>query len=239
MIRFRPRLVPTLFTVPVVLVCVALGVWQLQRLEWKRALIAERAAAVIAAPVSPPQTLAEARAMEFRPVVDDGVFLHDKEIFVGATGPKGGAGFHLLTPLREPDGRIVFINRGFIPSERKAPATRPAGQLAGTVHISGLLRLPPEAKPNWFLPDNRPDLNYWFWVDLPAMAAAAHLAPGDVTPFYIDADMTPNPGGWPQGGVTPLNLPNDHLQYSIIWFSFAIALVVIYVVYHWPNRGEA
>src|SRR4051794_10902976 len=147
MIRFRPRLVPTLFTIPVVLVCVALGLWQLQRLEWKRALITERAAAVTAPPVQPPQTLAEASAMQFRPVVDDGVFLHDNEIFVGATGPRGGAGFHLLTPLREPNGRIVFINRGFIPSERKAPATRPAGQLAGTVHINGLMRLPPEAKP--------------------------------------------------------------------------------------------
>ena len=239
MTRFRPRLVPTLFTVPVVLVCVALGVWQLQRLEWKRALIAERAAAITAAPAPPPQTLAEARAMEFRPVVDDGVFLNDREIFVGTTDPRGRAGFHVLTPLREPDGRILFVNRGFVPSERKASSTRPAGQLTGTVHVSGLLRLPPEAKPNWFLPDNRPDLNYWFWIDLPAMAAAAHLAPGDVAPFYIDAGATPNPGGWPQGGVTPLNLPNDHLQYAIIWFSFAIALAVIYVVYHWPGRGAA
>src|SRR4029077_15430952 len=42
---------------------------------------------------------------------------------------------------------------------------------------------------------------------------------------------------WPQGGVTPLDLPNDHLQYAIIWFSFATALAVIYVVYHWPGRG--
>jgi len=239
MIRLRPRLVPTLFTVPVLLMCIALGVWQLQRLEWKRGLIAERAAAVAAQPVQLPQTLAEARAMEFRPVVDDGVFLNDREIFVGATDPRGRAGFHVLTPLREPDGRIVFVNRGFIHSERKDPATRAGGQLTGTVHISGLLRLPPEAKPNWFLPDNRPDLNYWFWIDLPAMAAVARLAPGDIAPFYIDADATPNPGGWPQGGVTPLDLPNDHLQYAIIWFSFATALAVIYVVYHWPGRGAA
>jgi surfeit locus 1 family protein len=239
MIRFRPRLAPTLFTIPVLLMCIGLGVWQLQRLGWKRDLMAERDAAVTAPPVRPPRTLAEARAMQFHPVVADGVFLHDKEIFVGATDPRGKTGFHVLTPLREPDGRIVFVNRGFIPSERKDPVTRTAGQLTETVHIRGLLRLPPEAKPNWFLPDNRPDLNYWFWIDLPAMAAAAHLVPADVAPFYTDADATPNPGGWPQGGVTPLNLPNDHLQYAIIWFSFATALIVIYVVYHWPSRGAA
>ena len=39
------------------------------------------------------------------------------------------------------------------------------------------LRLPPAEKPSWFIPDNRPDLNYWFWIDLPAMAAADRLDP--------------------------------------------------------------
>jgi surfeit locus 1 family protein len=71
------------------------------------------------------------------------------------------------------------------------------------------------------------------------MAAADHLDPANLAPFYIDADATPNPDGWPQGGVTPLSLPDNHLQYAITWFSLAAALVVIYVVYHWPGRGAA
>ena len=225
-----------MFTIPAVAVLVALGVWQLQRLEWKGRLIAERAAAVAAAPVAPPRTLAEARSLEFHPVVAEGVFLHDKEIYLNAIGGKGGAGFDVLTPLRETDGRIVFVNRGFVPTERKDPATRPAGQLAGPVRVNGLLRIPPDAKPSWFTPDNRPERNHWFWIDLPAMPAADHLT--DVAPFYIDADATPNPGGWPTGGLTPLMLPNDHLQYAIIWFSLAAALVVIYVVYHSRGGGS-
>ena len=233
MIRFRPRLAPTLFTIPVVAVLVTLGVWQLQRLEWKSRLIAERATAVAAAPVSPPKTLAEARALEFHRVTVEGVFLHDKEILRNAIAAKGDAGFDVLTPLREEGGRIVFANRGFVPTELKDPATRPTGQLAGTVRVSGLLRVPPQEKPGWFIPDNRPDRNAWFWIDLPAMAAADGLA--NVAPFYIDADAEPNPGGWPKGGVTPLALPNDHLQYAITWFSLAAALVVIYLVYH--SRG--
>ena len=233
MIRFRPRLAPTLFTIPVVAVLVALGVWQLQRLEWKSRLIAERATAVAAAPVSPPKTLAEARALEFHRVTVEGVFLHDKEILRNAIAAKGEAGFDVLTPLREEGGRIVFVNRGFVPTELKDRATRPTGQLAGTVRVSGLLRVPPQEKPGWFIPDNRPDRNAWFWIDLPAMAAADGLA--NVAPFYIDADAAPTPGGWPKGGMTPLALPNDHLQYAITWFSLAAALVVIYLVYH--NRG--
>jgi surfeit locus 1 family protein len=97
------------------------------------------------------------------------------------------------------------------------------------------LRLPPKGRPNWLLPNNRPDLNYWFWGDLPAMAKAAKLDPVRVAPFYIDADAAPNPGGWPKGGTTRLELPNNHLQYALTWFSLAVALIVIYVVYHRRN----
>src|SRR2546423_11083981 len=133
----------------------------------------------------PPRSLAEARALEFHPVLADGVLLNDKELYLNATGPRGGAGFHVLTPLREPEGRIVFVNRGFVPTDLRAPGSRAAAQLAGTVHIRGLLRLPPVEKPSWFIPDNRPDLNYWFWIDLPAMAAADHLDPANFAPFYL------------------------------------------------------
>src|SRR5215471_2516761 len=113
------RLAPTLFTIPVVLICVGLGVWQLERLHWKRGLIAQREAAVAAAPASPPQSLVEARALEFHPILADGVFLNDKEIYLNAIGPHGGAGFHVLTPLREASGRIAFVNRGFVPTDHR------------------------------------------------------------------------------------------------------------------------
>ena len=140
----------------------------------------------------------------------------------------------MVTPLRLDDGRTMFVNRGFIPLELKDKAKRAAGELSGSVRVAGLLRVPPAGKPSFFLPDNRPDLNLWFWVDLPAMARQDDIV--DPVPFYVDADKTPNPGGWPKGGITRLDLPNDHLQYAITWFSLAIALIVIYVLYHRPTR---
>jgi len=233
MTRVRPLFWPTVFSVPVVLLLLGLGSWQIERLLWKRELIAHRQAALAAAPVAAPRSLEEARGMEFHHVTDEGVFLHDKEIFLGATSEAGRNGYQVLTPLEEPSGRIVFVNRGFIPAELKDPAKRSAGQLGGTVLVAGLLRLPSGEKPAWFLPDNRADLNYWFWVDLPAMAIADRL--DRVAPFYIDADTTPNPGGWPKGGVTRLQLPNDHLQYAITWFSLAVALIVVYFLFHHRN----
>jgi surfeit locus 1 family protein len=235
MTGFRPLFWPTLFTAPAVLLLLAFGFWQVERLFWKQDLIAQRQAAVAAAPVAAPRSLEEARGMEFHHIIDEGVFLHDKEIFLGATSEAGRQGYQVLTPLLEVGGRTAFINRGFIPAELKDSNKRDVGQIAGTVRIQGLLRLPPAEKPAWFLPDNRPDLNYWFWVDLPAMSAADKL--DRVAPFYIDADATPNPGGWPKGGVTRLALPNDHLQYAITWFSLAVALIVIYVLFHRRNAG--
>jgi surfeit locus 1 family protein len=225
----RWRLIPTLFSVGAALLCFALGAWQLERLQWKRGLIAERVAALAAPPAAPPASLAEARALEFHPVVAEGRFLNDKEVYLYAIGAKGGAGFNVLTPLRQPDGRVIFVNRGFVPIERKDPATRAAGQTTDDTRISGLLRLPHSEKPGWFIPNNQPERQEWFWVDLPAIAKAEGIA--DAAPFYIDAGATPNPGGWPKGGATdPLDLPNNHLQYAITWFSLGVAAIVVHVL---------
>ena len=233
LVGFRPRLVPTLFTVPSLVLLIGLGVWQVQRLHWKEGLIAQRDAAVAAAPVAPPQMLEQARGLEFHPIVAEGTFENDKELFLAATSDEGEAGYQVITPLVMSDGRTIFVNRGFIPLELKDRAKRTAGELSGVVRVVGLLRVPPAKKPSFFLPDNRPDLNLWFWVDLPAMAQKDGIA--GATPFYLDADKAANPGGWPKGGVTRLELPNNHLQYALTWFSLAIALVVIYVLYHRNN----
>ena len=223
---FRPRLVPTLITIPVVLVCLGLGLWQIQRLHWKEALIAQREAALAAAPIAAPRRRDEALALEFHRITAEGVFLHDREILRIAPGPTGGSGFEIMTPLREPDGRVIFVDRGFVPTALKDRPKRAAGDPAGVARVIGLLRLPPARKPSWFLPDNKPDRNLWFWADLPAMASADGL--GEVAPFYIEADATPNPGGWPKGRGTLEPLPNDHLQYAITWFALAATALAVF-----------
>jgi len=233
---FRPRLIPTLFTVPGVLILLALGVWQVQRLHWKEGLIARRDAAVATAPIAPPRSIDEARGLEFHPIVAEGVFRNDKELLLAASSDSGQSGYQVVTPLVMTDGRTMLVNRGFIPLDLKDPAKRAAGELPGRQRIVGLLRLSPAAKPSFFLPENRPDLNLWFWIDLPAMAKAAGIT--DPVPFYIDADKTPNPGGWPQGGQTLTDLPNNHLQYAITWYSLALALIVIYIRFARRRLGE-
>ena len=59
------------------------------------------------------------------------------------------------------------------------------------------------------------------------MTNRAGLQPAQVLPFFVDANATPNPGGWPKGGVTLIDLPNNHLQYVITWYGLALALVIV------------
>jgi surfeit locus 1 family protein len=117
-----------------------------------------------------------------------------------------------------------MINRGFVPLDLRRAAHRKQGQVEGEVTITGLVRAP--EKRGWFVPDNDPAQNRWFVRDPAAMANANGLE--RVAPFYVEADATPNPGGWPKGGQTRLTLPNNHLQYAITWFGIALTLVGVF-----------
>ncbi|HYM02829.1 MAG TPA: SURF1 family protein [Stellaceae bacterium] len=229
----RSNFWPTVFAVAGVVVLLGLGTWQVERLFWKEGLIAARRAAVAAPSVDLPESLAAAKDLEFHRLRATGRFLNDRELYIGATSDDGHPGYLVVTPLVTASGATLLVERGFIPEAKRDPATRAAGEIAGEVTVSGLLRLPPTGKPAWFIPDNDTARNYWFYVDIPAMAAAAHL--DRVLPFYLDADATPNPGGLPVGGQTRLELPNNHLQYAITWYALAVGLAVVYIVF---TRGR-
>jgi surfeit locus 1 family protein len=229
--RFHPTLWPTLITVPTLILLVGLGVWQLERLEWKEALIAERQSRSSQPAIALPADLDDAARLQYLPVRVRGRFRHDRELYLAARTFEGQVGLHVVTPLVLADGRMLLVDRGWIPDGRRDPATRPEGQVAGEIELTGLVRLPGWAGMSWLKPDNQPAENLWFWIDPAAMAAAAGLD-GVIPEIYLDAGPAENPGGWPKGGQTRIDLPNDHLQYAITWFTLALSLAVIYVVYH-------
>jgi len=233
-LRFRPTLWPTLISVPAILVMIGLCVWQVQRLHWKEGLIAEREARVAAEPATLPPVGVDPTSMEYRRVRLEGTFLHDKELFLGARSMNGNVGYQVLTPFALAGGGWVLIDRGWVPVERKAPERRAEGQLAGDQTLDGVVRLPHGKA--WMQPDNEPGRNMWFFVDLPAMAAASGV---DLrTDLYVDAGPAEIPGKYPVGGQTRIELPNDHLQYAITWGLLAAALAVIYVLYHLKLERE-
>jgi surfeit locus 1 family protein len=122
----------------------------------------------------------------------------------------------VITPLLTERGAIL-VNRGFVPPERRLPATRPQGQVSGTVSVVGLLRL---SEPGGrFLRANQPARDRWFSRDVAAIAARRGVE--RAAPFFIDADATANPGGLPVGGLTVINFRNAHLVYALTWLALA------------------
>jgi surfeit locus 1 family protein len=205
-----------------------LGIWQLQRLAFKDALLARIAERIHAAAAPLPSEAEWAQlspgAYEYRHVKVSGIFEHDKEALVFRP-QAGGVGYLVLTPLRLPSGAYVIVNRGFVPSDKKLPSSRLQGQSGDTVEVTGLMRSPEER--NSFTPADSPQTGIWFTRDPLLVAKTYHLA--TAAPFTLDADAGGPSGGSPQGGTTVLAVPNNHLSYALTWFGLAAALAAVLV----------
>lgn len=217
---------PTVMTVPALIILVALGVWQLERLGEKEALLADIAAGMAAAPAPLPATVGDPKVWSYRPVIVTGTFENAHEIYLYAPNLDGKPGYHVLTPLVRNDAVPVLIDRGWVPLDRKDPESRAKGQILGAAAIAGIVRVP--AGPGPFTPEPEADKRLWFAVDLGAMGAALGMP---LAPVIVEADDAANPGGYPVGGQTRIDIPNNHLDYALTWFGLAAALAVIYVVY--------
>ena len=215
---------------------VALGTWQVVRLQWKLDLIARVEARVRAAPVALPAQsewpAVSAATHEYRHVRVDGVFDYTASAAVQAV-TELGRGFWVLTPLRRTDGTVVLINRGFIAEEERAQANRPGP--AGPVTLTGLLRL--SERGGGFLHQNDPAHDRWYSRDVAAIATTRHLNP--VAPFFIDADAaarldTPvTDPAVPVGGLTVIAFHNNHLVYALTWYALAAMVAGVFV---WRRR---
>jgi surfeit locus 1 family protein len=235
MFKLRPIFWPTAMMLPIVVFALGLSAWQMERREWKWGILDRIAENQAAAPM-PFDELVKGDPLrrEYGRVRIAGTLLNDKEYYLAARSLKDDVGLQVVTPLRTDDGTIVLFDRGFVPSEKKDPKTRAAGQPSGRVELTGIVRR--NQVKRYFAPDNDPAKNFWFHVDVPLMRQMAGAAPDPVLDtFFLEADATPNPGGLPVGGQTRLDIPNDHLQYAITWFLIAMAGIGVYLAYHWEN----
>jgi surfeit locus 1 family protein len=226
-LHFRPLPLFTLVMAAMLAVLLSLGVWQVNRLHWKLGLIAQVNRNLTLPPVSLDTALKMGKEAEYRRVALTGRFDHAKEAYV--YGIVGGAPvYHVVTPLLTENGRVLLVDRGIVLDELRDPGKREAGQVEGLQHVVGVWRTPDP--PGTFTP--KPDTAHriWYSRDVRAIAAADHLTLA--VPVMVEADATPNPGGWPKGGQTVVTFRNEHLSYAFTWFGLAATLVGVYIAFH-------
>ncbi|WP_336278624.1 SURF1 family protein [Bartonella sp. CB175] len=215
----------------------ALGVWQIQRLNWKTNLITSANQRIHLAPIkAPPQNQwadVTFEKDEYQPVIITGKFLIGKNILVTAVA-QNTSGYWVLTPLQTEDNALTFINRGFIPMDARnhfknpeqsftnsTPNPHPITSTEQTT-IIGLLRM--SEKNGLFPRKNNPAHDLWYTRDLPAMAKKLDLS--TVAPYFIDAGKkTATQEKLPIAGLTVVHFSNNHLIYAITWFTLAAGIL--------------
>lgn len=198
-----------------------LGIWQMQRLQWKTDLIARVEARLAAPAVAAPGPAAwsgiTATADEYRRVAVTGRYELADEVLVKAVTAEG-AGFWVMAPLTTAEGWRVWINRGFVPAARRAAGDRSRPE-AAQQQVTGLLRI---SQPDGaFLRRNDPQGGQWYSRDIAALSQ--HYGLRDAAPYFIDADAA-QPDMLPIGGLTVVRFHNSHLTYALTWFAMAIGL---------------
>lgn len=216
-----------------VIILVALGAWQVWRLEWKRSVLdaveAEYAVDARSVPLSQGSLGADDL---FRRGYVEGIFLHDLEVHIQPRVHEGTVGYHVVTPLRllgEHDD-VLLINRGWVPVDAEFPKGAQVDRKEGRVKVLGMLRHAPVDSS--FVPENTPEDDLWFRL-VPAEIGAARNIMG-LWPVVLYAEEERLTGGidaardYPVSTATRVSPNNNHAQYAFFWFAMAAAMVVVY-----------
>lgn len=185
----------------------SLGIWQVRRLEWKTALLADIEAR-IAAPPAPLPAEPDPEAHRYMPVEVTGR-ITGREIHVLVSTAETGAGYRVIAPF-ETGGRRILVDLGILPTEAKDAPRGPR-----QVTVTGNLHWPDEI--DRFTPDPQRGDNIWFARDVPVMAEALGTEPVLVVARNVETPL-PRVVARP---VSTQGIPNDHLGYAITWFSLA------------------
>jgi surfeit locus 1 family protein len=216
--------------------CVRLGIWQLDRLEQRRAFNAHVEAMWTADPLTlTGQTNEDLTAMEYRTVTVSGTYDFKNQIVLRNRYYKSEYGYHLLTPLILDDGSAVLVERGWIPADgNDSPAGWRRYDQPGRVTIQGQIRrgqTKPDlgGVPDPTLAPGQSRLEFWNIVNLERIGAQL---PYPLLDVFVQPDVDPNDIEPPIPYQPEIELTEGpHLGYAGQWFTFATILVVGYPFY--------
>ena len=216
----RRFIFPILLGISGVVILLLLGFWQLDRLKWKEAILADIVSRIVAAPITILDNPDEAND-EYTAVSMSGV-PGVAELHVLTSGTAAGTGYRVIRAFTIDDGRRILIDLGLLPLEAKSKKAT-----LGTTHIIGNLIWPDDMNSSTPAPDF--SKNIWFGRDLDMMSVTL-----DTLPLMVVAAQMTEPD--PRTTLLPVDtstIKNDHLAYALTWFGLAFvwAAMTLFLIF--------
>lgn len=232
----RQWLLATVLVLTGAAVCVRLGIWQLDRLEQRRAFNSHVEEMWTAEPVTlTGQSSLDLTAMEYRAVTVSGTYDFEAQIVLRNRYFQNQYGYHLLTPLIMDDRSAVLVDRGWIPADgNDLPVDWRKYDQPGQVTIQGQIRLGQTEPDLGGVPDptlapGQTKLEFWNIVNLERIQTQV---PYPLLPVFVQPDVDPNDLEPPIPYQPEIELTEGpHFGYALQWFTFATILVFGYPFY--------
>lgn len=227
--RFQPQLWPTLATLVLLPLLIGLGVWQLQRADWKQGLVDAHATRAGLPAVSLQAVLPPTEADQYRPVNVKGHYDLEHQLLLDNRTWQGHPGYEVLTPLLlSTGGAAVLVNRGWVPASPDRSILPELPGVAGELQLRATVKLPPEK--NFRLADVEEAQTGWpRVVQQPELVRLEQVLGYPLQPLLLLLDSDAEHGflrDWkPVYGVTP----DKHRAYAMQWLTLALVLVLIYI----------
>lgn len=227
----------SLLVIAAVIVMIRLGLWQLDRLDQRRAFNArvEEQLAQSALEISEENLRADLYNMEYREAIVLGEYDHDRQVVLRNQDWQGRLGVHLLTPLIiQGSDRAIMVNRGWIPYEDFEAGKLSQFDESGLVEVNGVIRRS-QTKPriggraDQIPAEGEPPLQAWNWINVGGIAGQL---PYELLPVYLQGSPEPSRNQMPYRTQLELDLnEGSHLGYAFQWFTFALILAIGYPIY--------
>jgi len=209
----------SVFIIFFIFVFIALGTWQIIRLNWKNNLILEIENSLKNSPVE----LTQSNKQNYLKIKTSGNIDFEKQIYLYNLNDAGTPGFEVLNPIFI-DGENYLLNRGWIPFEKK---DTPEINMFDSNNIVGTLKI--QGRNNIFKPDNDIKENYWFSLNRKDISNFTGKKFSKYI-IYLDGDYQ-----FPRPKKITANISNNHKKYAMTWFSLAISILLLYLYFRKKN----
>jgi surfeit locus 1 family protein len=215
----RHKFLFSIFVFFFISIFVALGSWQLVRLNWKLDLIEQIQSSLKDEPININNTALK----NYLRIKAVGTIDFENQIYLYNLNEKGAPGFEVINPIKI-NKENYLLNRGWIPFNKK---NEKEINIIDENNIVGILRK--QIKANMFKPKNDISNNYWFTLNRQDLYK---LTGEKFSPYII---YLSSKNELPKAKMITANISNNHKKYAITWFSLAISILLIYLYFRKKN----